>query len=131
MTLDVGAPLPVVDEGSCCAPVGAPPLDAADAAELAVLLRALADPMRLQLLSLVVASGSACICDLTDPVGLSQPTVSHHMRVLVEAGLLSREKRGRWVHFSVIPDALGGLSVRLSDLVTPQPASQLLVLGNH
>ena len=107
--------LPLADEGACCAPLAAPPLDAAAAAALANQLKALADPARLQLLSIVLASGSACICDLTDPVGLSQPTVSHHMKVLVDAGLLDREKRGKWVHFSVNDQALRDLSDQLAD----------------
>jgi ArsR family transcriptional regulator len=103
------------DDGACCAPLGAPPLDAEAAEALASQLKALADPARLQLLSIVLASGSACICDLTAPVGLSQPTVSHHMKVLVDAGLLHREKRGKWVHFSVIPEALRDLSDQLAN----------------
>lgn len=100
---------------ACCGPLAAPPLDSDAAVALAGQLRALADPARLQLLSLVMASGSACICDLTEPVGLSQPTVSHHMKVLVDAGLLHREKRGKWVHFSVIPEALRDLSEQLGN----------------
>ena len=100
----------VAELEGCCAPLPSPPLDADSAAELAGRFKALADPTRLQLLSLVIAGGSACICDLTDPVGLTQPTVSHHMKVLAEAGLLRREKRGKWAHFSVIPEALADLS---------------------
>ena len=108
--------LPLVDDdGACCAPLAAPPLDAEAAVALASQLKALADPARLQLLSIVLASGSACICDLTAPVGLSQPTVSHHMKVLVDAGLLHREKRGKWVHFSAIPEALRDLSDQLAN----------------
>ncbi len=106
--------LPLADDtGACCAPLPSPPLDAESAVALAGQLKALADPARLQLLSIVLASGSACICDLTEPVGLSQPTVSHHMKVLVDAGLLHREKRGKWVHFSVIPEALHDLSAQV------------------
>lgn len=108
--------LPLVDDdGACCAPLGAPPLDAQAAVALANQLKALADPARLQLLSIVLARESACICDLTEPVGLSQPTVSHHMKILVEAGLLRREKRGKWVHFTVVPEALRNLSDQLAD----------------
>lgn len=103
------------DAGACCVPMAAPPLGAEAALALANQLKALADPARLQLLSIVLASESACICDLTEPVGLSQPTVSHHMKVLVDAGLLNREKRGKWVHFSVIPDALRDLSERVGN----------------
>jgi ArsR family transcriptional regulator, arsenate/arsenite/antimonite-responsive transcriptional repressor len=108
--------LPLADDaGDCCAPPAAPPLDTEAAVALASQLKALADPARLQLLSIVLANGSACICDLTAPVGLSQPTVSHHMKVLVDAGLLHREKRGKWVHFSVIPEALHALSDQLAN----------------
>lgn len=92
---------------ACCAPAGLEPIQAARAAELAVLLKAVADPTRLRLLSLVAraAGGEACICDLTAPVGLSQPTVSHHMKTLVEAGLLTREQRGKWAHYRLVPGA--------------------------
>ena len=106
---------PLADDGACCAPPAEPPLDGDAAMALAHQLKALADPARLQLLSIVRASGSACICDLTEPVGLSQPTVSHHMKVLVDAGLLHREKRGKWVHFSVNAEALRDLSDQLAD----------------
>jgi ArsR family transcriptional regulator, arsenate/arsenite/antimonite-responsive transcriptional repressor len=104
------APGASAESEGCCAPLPGPPLDARSAAVLAGRFKALADPTRLQLLALVIAAGSACICDLTEPVGLSQPTVSHHMKVLVEAGLLRREKRGKWAHFSVVPEALADLS---------------------
>ncbi|MCU0277976.1 MAG: metalloregulator ArsR/SmtB family transcription factor [Candidatus Nanopelagicales bacterium] len=115
MSSTAPALLPLADEAACCAPLAAPPLDADAAAALAHQLKALADPARLQLLSIVGASGSACICDLTEPVGLSQPTVSHHMKLLVDAGLLHREKRGKWVHFSVNDQALRDLSNQLAD----------------
>src|SRR6478609_5800064 len=102
--------LPILDQpDECCVPVQ-PPLTTVDAVRLADWLKALADPMRLQLLSLVLACDPACICDLTEPVGLSQPTVSHHMKVLVDAGLLTREKRGRWAYFSIVPEAFEQLS---------------------
>ncbi|MGB8019598.1 MAG: metalloregulator ArsR/SmtB family transcription factor [Candidatus Nanopelagicales bacterium] len=108
--------LPLADDaGACCSPLAAPPLDADAAVALANKLKALADPARLQLLSIVLASESACICDLTEPVGLSQPTVSHHMKVLVDAGLLHREKRGKWVHFSVNAQALRDLGDQLAN----------------
>jgi ArsR family transcriptional regulator len=115
MSMTAPVLLPLADEGACCAPLAASPLDADAAAALANQLKALADPARLQLLSIVLASESACICDLTAPVGLSQPTVSHHMKVLVDAGLLDREKRGKWVHFSVNDQALRHLSDQLAD----------------
>ena len=92
----------------CCAPVTAQVLDEDQAVELAALLKVLADPARLRLLSLVAAAeaGEACACDLVAPVGRSQPTVSHHLSTLVDAGLLSREKRGRWAWYRVVPERL-------------------------
>ena len=87
----------------------------AEAERLAGLLKAVADPARLRLLSLVArsAGGEACICDLTAPVGLSQPTVSHHMRVLVDAGLLAREQRGRWAYYRLVAGAAEALAAAL------------------
>ena len=98
---------------TCCGTGATSSLGAAEAERLAALLKAVADPNRLRLLSLVARSlgGEACICDLTAPVGLSQPTVSHHMRILVEAGLLTREQRGKWAFYRVVP----GAAERLSD----------------
>jgi ArsR family transcriptional regulator len=91
----------------CCS-VLREPLDAEEAARLADAMRVLADPARLRLLSLVAAGpgGEACVCNLVNPMGLSQPTVSHHLKVLHEAGLLARERRGRWVYYSVRPERL-------------------------
>jgi ArsR family transcriptional regulator, arsenate/arsenite/antimonite-responsive transcriptional repressor len=106
-------PLPVLDAAEpCCAPIGTGVLGDQDAQVLAGRLKALADPARLRLMSLVLAAdgGQACVCDLTEPVGLSQPTVSHHMKVLVEAGLLTREQRGRWAYFTAVPGALDALA---------------------
>lgn len=97
---------------ACCAPLAREPLDAAQAEDLARTIKALADPTRLRLLSIVAASEGeeACVCDLTEPVGLSQPTVSHHLRVLTEAGFLTRSKRGTWAFFKLVPDALDRVS---------------------
>ena len=104
------------DAGPCCPPLSSAPLSESDAEVLAGRLKALADPARLRLMSLVLASdaGEGCICDLTDPLGLSQPTVSHHMKVLVEAGLLQREKRGRWAYFRAVPGAMDTLAAVLT-----------------
>ncbi|PZU41721.1 MAG: transcriptional regulator [Microbacterium sp.] len=90
----------------------AEPLGQADAEQLAVTLKALADPARLRLLSIVASSEDqeACVCDLIDPIGLSQPTVSHHLKVLTEAGFLSRSKRGTWAYYRLLPDALEQVS---------------------
>lgn len=86
-------------------------MDSGQAEALAGVLKAIAEPTRLRLLSLVAAhdGAEACVCDLTDPVGLSQPTVSHHLKVLVDAGLLHREQRGRWAYYRLVPDALQAL----------------------
>ncbi len=101
---------------ACCAPLTREPLSAETAAVLARTLKAVADPARLRLLSLVAAheGGEACVCDLTEPLGLSQPTVSHHLKVLVEAGLLTRDKRGVWAYFAVVPEALNALAAVLA-----------------
>jgi ArsR family transcriptional regulator len=95
----------------CCPPLLSAPLGADDAETLATALQALADPARLRLLSLIAScpESEACGCDLTAPVGLSQPTVSHHLKVLHEAGLLDRERRGKWVYFKVRPEPLASL----------------------
>ncbi len=85
----------------CCTPISTKPLDNADATALADVLKALADPTRLQLVSLIAASGEACTCDLPAAVGKSQPTVSHHLKQLVEAGILTREQRGKWAWFQI------------------------------
>lgn len=104
----------------CCTPLSAAPLAGPDAERLAHVLKAVADPARLQLLSMVAAhdGGGACICDLTGPVGLTQPTVSHHMKVLVDAELLTREQRGKWAYYRLVPGALGRLAGALTGDVT-------------
>ncbi|HIW99852.1 metalloregulator ArsR/SmtB family transcription factor [Brachybacterium sp. JHP9] len=93
----------VAARDECCA-LFAGPVGIADAERIASLLKALSDPTRLRLLSHVAAQGcqSVCACDLTETLGISQPTVSHHMKKLVDAGLLTREQRGRWAHYSVV-----------------------------
>jgi ArsR family transcriptional regulator len=99
------------DTAACCAPLSAQPLTAAQAEQVAPLLRALADPVRLRLMSLVASheGGEACICDLNGAFDLSQPTISHHMKVLHEAGLVDRSKRGVWVYYRARPQALASL----------------------
>ena len=90
----------------CCA--AGTLMDAADAARLAQVFKALADPTRVRLLALVAAApdGTACACHLTDELGIAQPTLSHHLRRLVDAGLLTREQRGRWAHYTAVPTTL-------------------------
>jgi ArsR family transcriptional regulator len=97
---------------ACCVPLTADgALDPASAEELAAAFKALADPVRLRLLSLIAAApdGTACSCDLEEPVGKSQPTVSHHLAVLADAGLITKEKVGRWVNCTVVPERLAAL----------------------
>lgn len=91
-------------------------LDARTAASLARTFKAIADPARLRLLSLVAAhdGGEACVCELTEPLGLSQPTVSHHLKILLDAGLLTREQRGVWAFFTIVPGALDALAAVLN-----------------
>jgi ArsR family transcriptional regulator len=85
------------------------PLKERDAKELASAFAALSDPVRLRLLSLIAAEGEMCACDLVEPVGKSQPTVSHHLKVLLEAGLVERDRRGTWMWYRVVPARLGQL----------------------
>ena len=103
-------PLPLAE--FCCAPLLREPLTAAQAVDLARTLKALADPTRLRLVSMVAAheGGEACVCDLTEPLGLTQPTVSHHLKILVEAGIFSRDKRGVWAYYALRPSALRALA---------------------
>ncbi len=95
---------------ACCS-LSAGPIGAEQAQGAAGMFKALADPMRLRLLSHVAAQGceAVCACDLTEELGISQPTVSHHLKKLVEAGLLTREQRGRWAHYTVVPEAFAEL----------------------
>jgi ArsR family transcriptional regulator len=92
------------DAAGCCPPVLEAPLDESDATELAQAFAALADPIRLRLLNLVATAGEVCSCELMAPLGRSQPTVSHHTKVLADAGLITGEKRGRWVWWSIVPE---------------------------
>jgi ArsR family transcriptional regulator len=115
-----------IDE-ECCPPILRAPLEQEESERLAAALRVLADPARLRLLSILSASpgGEACICNLTGPLGLSQPTVSHHMRVLTEAGLLEREQRGRWAFYRLRPERLDLLRSALDGPGTVSPGAKL------
>ena len=95
----------------CCTPLQTAPLSESDAEELAGMLKALADPVRLRLLSFIAATenGEACACDLTEPSGRSQATVSHHLSQLTQAGILEREQRGKWAWFTLDRDRLSGI----------------------
>lgn len=104
-----------VEAVACCSPVTREPLSAEAAEQIVPLLKAIADPVRLRLLSLVAshADGEACVCDLNDAFDLSQPTISHHLKTLNEAGLLDRDKRGVWVYYRVNAGALSDLAALL------------------
>jgi ArsR family transcriptional regulator, arsenate/arsenite/antimonite-responsive transcriptional repressor len=106
--------LPLADE--CCTPLLRQPITAAQADRLARLLKALADPTRLRLVSMVAAheGGEACVCDLTEPLGLTQPTISHHLKILVDAGIFTRDKRGVWAYYALVPSAMDALAAVLS-----------------
>lgn len=108
---------------ACCSPLMREPLSADQAERLAPLLKALADPVRLRLISMVQASpqGEACVCDLHDAFDLSQPTISHHLKVLHEAGLLDREKRGVWVYYRTRESAMSALAALLAPSTTQAP----------
>jgi ArsR family transcriptional regulator, arsenate/arsenite/antimonite-responsive transcriptional repressor len=102
-------PVPTADV--CCTPLASAPLSPEEAADLALRFKALADPGRLRLLSLLMASesGESCTCDLTELLGLSQPTVSHHLKTLVDAGILARERRGSWAWFRLDDEQLAAV----------------------
>lgn len=119
MTVDLG--LTDITGRACCTPVTGDPLGAEGAEDLARSLKALADPTRLRLLSIIAAheGAEACVCDLTEPVGLSQPTVSHHLKVLADAGLVTRDKRGVWAYYALVPDAVAQLTGHLSAHLGP------------
>jgi ArsR family transcriptional regulator len=111
--------LPLLDPAgtaACCPPLSAEPLSQGQAEQVAPLLKALADPVRLRLMSLVAShpGGEACVCDLNDAFDLTQPTISHHLKVLHEAGLLDRDKRGVWVYYRARTGALASLAALIA-----------------
>jgi ArsR family transcriptional regulator len=110
----------LADAVGCCPPLAREPLSAGQSVELARLFKALGDPVRLRLLSLIASheGGEACVCDLTGVFDLTGPTISHHLKVLREAGLISGERRGTWVYYRVQPEALR----RLSAVLVPDDA---------
>lgn len=105
-------PITVKDAAACCSPLAREPLSADQADDLARSLKAIADPARLRLISLIAASEGqeACVCDLTDLLDLGQPTVSHHLKVLADAGFLTRTKRRTWAFYSLVPGSLDAVS---------------------
>ena len=104
--------LPVIDVTACCAPLTRDTLTQSQAEDLSRSLKAIADPARLRLLSIIAASEGqeACVCDLTDALEVGQPTVSHHLKVLTDAGFVTRSKRGTWAYYKLVPGALDSLS---------------------
>lgn len=121
------ATLPVLaaDLAACCSPLAGGALDEETAERIARVFHALGDRHRVRLLSLIAAAdgGEACICDLTAPVGLAQPTISHHMKLLVEAGLVTRDQRGKWAYYRLAPGAAAPLSEMLRVLLPSQPVA--------
>ena len=106
-----------VETVACCSPLSRQPLSQSQAEQIAPLLKALADPVRLRLMSMVASheGGEACVCDLNEAFDLSQPTISHHLKVLHEAGLLDRSKRGVWVYYRARSEALAGLGALIGN----------------
>ncbi|MEU3777198.1 metalloregulator ArsR/SmtB family transcription factor [Streptomyces sp. NPDC032472] len=115
MSKQAGLPVIGQDAAACCTPMVREPLDEETAAGLSRMFKALSDPVRLRLLSLIASheGGEACVCDLIGPFDVSQPTISHHLKVLREAGLVGSERRGTWVYYWVLPEALARLSALL------------------
>jgi len=115
--------LPVIQDGDgeCCAPLAREPLSPLGAGELAPLFKALADPVRLRLLSLIAChdGGESCVCDLLDAFDMTAPSVSYHLKILREAGLVTSERRGTWVYYRAVPEAMA----RMSAVLVPRPAA--------
>ena len=111
-SMPTSATLPIADLARCCAPLTGSVIEPAAAEQIARAFKALGDPTRVRLLSLIAAheAAEACVCDLIDPVGLSQPTVSHHLKQLVDAGLVRREQRGKWAYYRLVQPALDALA---------------------
>jgi ArsR family transcriptional regulator len=104
----------LIETVEACCVVAESPLNGADAERVASAFKVLADPARLRLLAMIAASDEVCVCNLTDAVGLSQPTVSHHLKVLNDAGFVAREKRGTWAYYRLVPEALSILRAALT-----------------
>lgn len=107
----VSSGISVDTKASCCPPLLAGPLSAEDATQLAQLFRVLGEPARLQILNLIAAQASeeVCACELVEALGLAQPTVSHHLKVMYKAGLLSRDRRGTWIYYRIVPERIAAL----------------------
>ncbi|MFF2370671.1 ArsR/SmtB family transcription factor [Agromyces sp. NPDC058110] len=109
--------LPVIQPDACCTPIASAPITLDEAARTAALFKALGDPTRVLLISIVAAADGqeACVCDLTEPTGLSQPTVSHHLKILTDAGFLTRSRRGSWAYYALVPGSLDRLAALLGE----------------
>ncbi|NNF68336.1 MAG: helix-turn-helix transcriptional regulator [Acidimicrobiia bacterium] len=114
--------MPMNEIPVCCSPEAVTTLTESDAVELSGVLKALADPARLRILNLMTAAGEVCACDLEAPLGLSQPTVSHHLKVLRQAGIVEREKRGRWAYFSARDETMAAIATALSPVTQRVPS---------
>ena len=119
--------LPVIEaeQGQCCAPLACEPLPEAGADELAALFKAVADPVRLRLLSLIACheGGESCVCDLLDAFDMTAPSVSYHLKILREAGLISSERRGTWVYYRVNPEVMARMSAVLAPSFAAVPGT--------
>jgi ArsR family transcriptional regulator, arsenate/arsenite/antimonite-responsive transcriptional repressor len=133
VSTSVALQCPPGQSSACCAPLLREPITAGQAKDLARLLRALADPTRLRLVSMVAAheGGEACVCDLTGPLGLTQPTVSHHLKILVGAGIFTRDKRGVWAYYALVPAALDALSGILAAALTGRTGGSVVWRGRE
>lgn len=122
-------PVPTRDRASCCPAPDSTPMDVDTAERAASVLKALSDPSRLRILSIVAShdDGEACVCDLTEPLGLQQPTVSHHLRILVSAGFLLREQRGTWAYYRLVPGALDAIAAFIGTIKSPPMSAPPLV----
>ena len=109
--------LPVIEAATCCSPLVGDVLPADKAEDLARSLKALADPARLRIISIIAAhhDQEVCVCDFTEPLGLRQPTVSHHLKTLVDAGFVDRTKRGTWVYYTLVPGALDSVAALFAE----------------
>jgi ArsR family transcriptional regulator len=114
-------------DGACCAPLACEPLSEGGAGELALLFKAVADPVRLRLLSLIAChdGGESCVCDLLDAFDMTAPSVSYHLKILREAGLITSERRGTWVYYRVVPEVMA----RMSAVLMPPLGSQVATRG--
>ncbi|HEX2807330.1 MAG TPA: metalloregulator ArsR/SmtB family transcription factor [Kineosporiaceae bacterium] len=119
--------LPLVTSDSpaaCCSPLAVQALTSEQATVIAPMFKALGDPVRLRLMSMIASTREACVCDLTDTFDVSAPTISHHLRVLREAGLVDSERRGTWVYYWIRPDVVRQLGALLAVTPTDQPADE-------